>query len=520
LFSRRESIFPAGDNKMKRQQKPMSAGAPSKTADAPSPLDPADWQAFRSEAHALLDHLIARLEHAGEVPVWSPMPESVKRQLAEAPPREPRALSEVCAELCQLILPYGTGNTHPRFWGWVHGSGTAGGVLAEMAAAAINANCGGRDHGAIHLEKCVIGWMAQWFDFPSAVGGLMTTGSSMANLLGIAAARHRTLDNVRTEGINGARLTGYVSKEGHSCVAKAFELLGLGNAALRRVVVDADFRIDLDDLRRAVRQDRAAGHEPFCVIATAGTVNTGACDDIAAIADFCTSEGLWLHVDGAFGALTVLCPELAPRLAGIARADSLAFDFHKWLHVPYDAGCLLVRDETTLLAAFADRAHYLASDAGLAGGEVWPCDLGFELSRGFRALKVWFTLQEHGTRVLGEAIARNCAQARSLAAQIARQPALRLAAPVPLQIVCCRYEPPGLDELAIDTLNANLVATMQRRGIAAPSTCRIEGRLCIRISITNHRTGDGDLTILLQAIDTIGAELTAALQTEPRRAAS
>ena len=173
-----------------------------------------------------------------------------------------------------------------------------------------------------------------------------------------------------------------------------------------------------------------------------------------------------------------------------------------------------------MLAAFADRAPYLASDAGLAGGDVWPCDLGIELSRGFRALKVWFTLQEHGTRALGDAIARNCAQAQSLAAQIARRPLLRLVAPVPLQIVCCRYEPPGLDEIATDALNADLVATMQRRGIAAPSTCRIEGRLCIRISITNHRTSDGDLTIVTASDRTIGAELTAARQTEPRRAAS
>lgn len=505
---------------MKRQQKPMSSGALCKTADAPSPLDPADWQAFRGEAHALLDHLIARLEHAGDGPVWAPMPESVKRQLAEAPPGEPRALHEVCTALCRLIVPYGTGNTHPRFWGWVHGSGTAGGLLAEMAAAAINANCGGRDHGAIHLEKCVIGWMAQWFDFPSTAGGLMTTGSSMANLLGLAAARHQALHNVRTDGINGARLTGYVSREGHSCVAKAFELLGLGNAALRRVDVDAEFRIDIDSLRQAVRQDRAAGCVPFCVIATAGTVNTGACDDIGALAAFCARERLWLHVDGAFGALTVLCPELAPRLAGIQRANSLAFDFHKWLHVPYDAGCLLVRDEATLLATFADRAPYLAGDAGLAGGEVWPCDLGIELSRGFRALKVWFTLQEHGTRALGDAIARNCAQAQSLAAQIGRRPLLRLAAPVPLQIVCCRYEPPGLDDIATDALNAALVATLQRRGIAAPSTCRIEGRLCIRVNITNHRTTDGDLIILLQAIDAIGAELTETRQPEPLSAAS
>jgi glutamate/tyrosine decarboxylase-like PLP-dependent enzyme len=301
-------------------------------------------------------------------------------------------------------------------------------------------------------------------------------------------------------------------------VAKAFELLGIGHAALRRIRVDADYRMDLETLRRTVPDDRAAGLQPFCVVATAGTVNTGACDDIAGIADFCRSEGLWLHVDGAFGALTILSPQLAPRLAGIEAADSLAFDYHKWLHVPYDAGCLLVREEAALLATFGDRASYLATDQELAGGDVWPCDLGFELSRGFRALKVWFTIQEHGTLSLGDAIERNCAQARDLAERLAKRPMLRVMAPVPLQIVCCRYEPPGMGEAAVDALNAKLVATMQRRGIAAPSTCRIDDRLCIRICITNHRTSDSDLAILVQAIDVIGFELAAAAQPEQKRA--
>ncbi|HUC49727.1 MAG TPA: pyridoxal-dependent decarboxylase [Xanthobacteraceae bacterium] len=486
---------------------------------ASSLLDPADWDAFRSDAHALLDRLISRLEQAGEGPVWTPTPETVKRRLAEPPPLDPRGVHDVCNDLAALILPYGTGNTHPRFWGWVHGSGTAGGVLAEMAAAAMNANCGGRDHGAIHVERCVLDWMAQWFGFPkNTAGGLLVTGSSMANLLGLAAARNRAVKNVRRGGLNNARLTGYTSREAHSCIGKAFELLGLGRDALRHIRTGDDFAIDIDWLRAEVKHDRAEGFQPFCVVATAGTVNTGASDDIAALAEFCRSENLWLHVDGAFGALTVLCPDLAPRLAGIEQAHSLAFDFHKWLHVPYDAGCLLVRDETTLLDTFADRAPYLAGDAALAGGDIWPCDLGLELSRGFRALKVWFTLQEHGTRRLGEAIARNCEQADALAAQLARRPAIRVMAPVPLQIVCCRYQVKGLDETATDALNAELVATLQRRGIAAPSTCRIHGRLCIRVNITNHRTSDTDLTMLVDAIDAIGAELAAAAQMQRRRA--
>ncbi len=488
---------------------------------APSLLDPADWDAFRAEAHALLDRLISRLEHAKEGPVWTPMPDSVKGRLAKAPPHEPRGVHDVCTDLAKLILPYGTGNTHPRFWGWVHGTGTAGGMLAEMAAAAMNANCGGRDHGAIHVERCVVDWMAQWFGFPQATaGGLLVSGSSMANLLGLAAARNRAIKDVRRSGVGGAQLTGYVSREAHSCIMKAFELLGLGREALRHIRIDRNFAIDLDRLRAEVKQDRADGFAPFCVIATAGTVNTGASDDIAALAEICRAEDLWLHVDGAFGALTILCPELAPRLAGIEQADSLAFDFHKWLHVPYDAGCLLVRDEQTLLDTFADRAPYLASDAALAGGDIWPCDLGLELSRGFRALKVWFTLQEHGTRALGEAIARNCLQAQRLAVKLSKRPAIRLMAPVALQIVCGRYEPQGLDETATDALNSELVATLQRRGIAAPSTCRIDERLCIRVNITNHRTSDADLTLLVEAVEAIGAELAAAAAQNPRRAAS
>lgn len=487
---------------------------------APSLLDPADWSAFRGAAHVLLDRLISRLEQAGQGPVWTPMPEAVKRRLAQPPPLAPRDVHDVCNDLVALILPYGTGNTHPRFWGWVHGTGTAGGMLAEMAAGALNANCGGRDHGAIHVERCVLDWVAQWFGFPkSTSGGLLVSGSSMANLLGLAAARNRAAANVRHEGLKDTRLTGYVSREAHSCIAKAFELLGLGRDALRHIRVGDDFAMDIDWLRAEVKQDRADGFAPFCVIATAGTVNTGASDDIATLADFCRDESLWLHVDGAFGALTVLCPELASRLAGIEAADSLAFDFHKWLHVPYDAGCLLVRDQATLLDTFADRAPYLASDAALAGGDIWPCDLGPELSRGFRALKVWFTLQEHGTRKLGEAIARNCRQAQTLAAKLANRPAIRLMAPVTLQIVCCRYQAKGLDETATDALNAELVATLQRRGIAAPSTCRVHGRLCIRVNITNHRTTDDDLVLLVEAIDSIGAALAAAAQRR-RRAAS
>ncbi|HIJ62216.1 MAG TPA: cytochrome D ubiquinol oxidase subunit I, partial [Rhodospirillaceae bacterium] len=246
---------------------------------------------------------------------------------------------------------------------------------------------------------------------------------------------------------------------------------------------------------------------PFAVIASVGTVNTGAIDPLPALADFCRDQGLWLHVDGAFGALLALAPELAPRLAGIERADSLAFDFHKWLHVPYDAACLLVRDGALQKATFAGRPDYLAAAGGLAGGEPWPCDLGFELSRGFKALKVWFTIREQGTDRLGASIAANCAQARVLERLVTNSPRLEMLTPVSLNIVCCRYRVAGWDDERLDRLNANLVAQLHLRGIAAPSTCRIGGKLAVRVCITNHRSHDDDFAVLARAMEEIGGEL-------------
>jgi glutamate/tyrosine decarboxylase-like PLP-dependent enzyme len=473
-------------------------------------LDPTDWPEYRRQAHALLDSLLDHIQEADQRPVWQPVPEPIKQRLTQPSPAEPTELSVLRREIAEMILPYGTGNTHPRFWGWVHGTGTAGGMLAEMTAAALNANCGGRDHVAIYLERAVIDWARSWFGLPPTAGGILLSGTSMANLLGLAVARHHRLGGVRQDGLGGRRLTGYTSAEVHISLAKAFEVLGFGHAALRSVPVDTDYRIDPAALEQAITADRAAGFEPFCVIASAGTVNTGAIDDLTAVAAICRAQGLWFHVDGAFGALAALAPELAPRLAGLEQADSVAFDFHKWLHVPYDAGCLLVRDAALLRATFGGRPHYLVTvDDGLAGGDPWPCDLGFELSRGFRALKVWFTVREHGTARLGEAIARNCVQARALAEAIRTRSRLDLMAPVGLNIVCCRYRAPGLDDEALDRLNAALVTRMQLSGLVVTSTCRLRGRLAIRVCITNHRSQDSDFALLVDTIERTGAALVA-----------
>lgn len=478
-------------------------------------LDPADWDAFRTAAHALLEDAIARMQGAREGRVWTPLPDDLKAAFDQPLPHAGRDETDVAVTL-SAILPYGVGNTHPRFFGWVHGSGTPLNLLAEIAAAAMNANTGGRDHGAIYIEKQVIRWCRELFGFPENASGLIVSGTSLATIIALKTARDARLAFAsRQGGIDGARLVGYASAEAHACNPRAFDMLGLGAAALRRVPVNQRFEMNVAALEAAIAADRAAGYQPFVIIGTAGTVNTGATDPLAVLADIAAREGLWLHVDGAFGALARLVPDLATRFAAIERADSLAFDFHKWLHVNYDAGCVLVRDEALHRRAFSDRPDYLKGETrGLAAGNPWPVEYGPELSRGFRALKVWTQIAGFGTARLGETIARNVQQAAVLARLISNDPEFELMASVSLNICCFRLAPQGFGAAATDALNEEIVVRLQEEGIAAPSTTRVRGRAVIRVNLTNHRTREEDLLLLLREIKRIGnqAETRAALQ--------
>lgn len=266
--------------------------------------------------------------------------------------------------------------------------------------------------------------------------------------------------------------------------------------------------MDPEALRRQIAKDRASDGHPFFLAGTAGTVNTGAIDDLATLAEIARDEALWFHVDGAFGACAITSPDIAPKLDGISQADSLAFDFHKWMHVNYDAGCVLIRDGQAHRKAFANRPDYLAAGGtALAGGEPWPVDYGPELSRGFRALKVWAHLKEHGTEKIGRAIARNCAQAAHLGRLVDAHPAFERLAPVGLNICCFRYTAPGLSEQELEALNSQLIEQIQLSGIAAPSSTRIDGRFAIRVNITNHRTKFEDVEILLEALERLRADL-------------
>jgi aromatic-L-amino-acid/L-tryptophan decarboxylase len=467
-------------------------------------LDPEDWAGLRADGHRMLDEILDYIEGIRERPVWQPLPDEVRARFRAEVPRAPQALADVHGEFMRDVLPYATGNVHPGFMGWVHGGGNPAGVLAEMLAAGINANLGGRDHAPIEVERQVVQWMRQLFGFPETASGLFVTGTSMANLIAVLVARTATLGaGSRRKGVRAAktRLTAYTSAAAHGCIAQAMDISGLGIEALRVIPTDDHHRIDIEALRDAIVRDRADGFAPFLVVGTAGTVDIGAIDDLAGLAAVAKAERLWFHVDGAFGALGILAPELAPRLAGICLADSLAFDFHKWGQVPYDAGFVMVRDGKMHRSAFASPAAYLRRETrGLAAGSPWPCDFGPDLSRGFRALKTWFTLKVHGTERIGRAIAGSCDLAQYLKRRIEVTPELELLAPVQLNIVCFGYRSPDANRL-----NAELVIALQESGIAAPSATTINGRVAIRAAIVNHRTEERDIDALIAATLELGA---------------
>jgi glutamate/tyrosine decarboxylase-like PLP-dependent enzyme len=474
-------------------------------------LDPADWASFCAQAHCMLDDMLGYIEEIRERPVWQPIPDEVRARFRSPAPRQGEELARVHAEFMREVLPYSQGNVHPGFMGWVNGGGTPVGMVAEMLAAGLNANCGGRDHIPVDVERQVTRWVREIFEFPEGATGLFVTGTSMANLVAVLIARDAALGfDVRAGGVaaDPRRLTAYTSTAVHGCVPKAMDIAGLGSDALRLVPTDGSYRIDLAALSEAIQSDRAAGFTPFLVVGTAGTVNTGAIDDLAGLADLCLREKLWFHVDGAFGALAKLAPDLAPKVRGMERADSVAFDFHKWGQAPYDAGFILVRDGAAHKKAFAFPATYLQrADRGLAAGSPWPCDFGPDLSRGFRALKVWFTLKVFGVDAIGASISRTCALARYLEARIEAMPELELLAPVELNIVCFRYRREDFDEEDSNRINSEIVVRLQESGIVAPSTTRIGGRTAIRAAIVNHRTGRAEIDALVENALALGRAL-------------
>jgi aromatic-L-amino-acid decarboxylase len=490
---------------------PASLVDPSPLRASEETLDPKDWDGLRRLGHRMVDDALDYLRTVRERPVWrSPSPDS-RTRLQEPLPRAGQGYESAYRDFVEHVLPYPTGNIHPRFWGWVIGTGTPFNALTEMLAATLNPNVSGFDDGASLVEDRVLAWFKEAMGFPAEASGVLVSGGSMANLVGLAVARHvQAPFDVRRRGQSASPrpMVLYASLEVHSSVKKAAEILGLGSDALRLVPVDAEYRIDLYALRDAIADDRKAGLQPFCVVGTAGTVNTGATDDLAALADLCEREELWLHVDGAFGALAAFSPVLRKRLSGMERADSLAFDPHKWGYFPIEVGCVLVREAQDHRAAFATAAAYLAAgEGGVAGRVDRFADRGMQLSRGFKALKVWMGLKAEGTDKLGRLIEQNVDQAAYLAARVRETPELELLAPAPLNVVCFRYR--GGAEGDLDRLNKSIIVRLHESGVAVPSYTVLDGRYAIRVCITNHRTQTSDLDLLVHEVVRLGRELSA-----------
>lgn len=471
-------------------------------------LDPDDWEATRALAHRMVDEAVEHLANVRDRRVWTPMPEDVRARLQTGLPEEPTPLDDVYAEYQQDVASFPMGNIHPRFWGWYMGASNFTGALGDFLAAIDGTNLGAGNTGAARVEQQVVDWLKEIVGFPKSASGTLTSGGSVANLVAHTVIRNLAAGyDVRKEGIAGLKipLRFYASDQVHSCHQKALEILGLGAKALVEIASDDRQRMRLDALEAAIAEDRANGLQPACVIGTAGTTSTGAIDDLDAIADLCEREGLWFHVDGCIGGVLRLAPDHAHLVAGIERAGSVAVDPHKWLHTPFEAGAVLIKDPEAHFATFEMHGPYTQlQERGTLAGK-FLADYGLELSRGFKALKIWMAFKEQGSAKFGRLIDKDISLARYLAARVEAHPRLELFAPVDLNIVCFRCI--ASDEDVSKSLNTEIMLRLQERGLAVPSDTTVQGKHGLRCAFNNHRTRrediDGFLEDVLQILEEI-----------------
>lgn len=461
---------------------------------------------FRQLGYAAVDLLADRLAALPTMPVRQPVPPDLRDTLMHAPlPEVGTAPAALLARVAQEVLPYPMGNVSARFFAWVNAPPAPLAVLAELLAAGHDASVAGGDHSATYVEHGVLNWLKAMLGLPAASAGLFVSGGSVANIVGLAAMRHVHTAHMREQGFNAvaAPLVVYTSTQGHSCLQKAIELLGIGNAYLRRIPVDADFRLDVAALQAHITADRAAGLQPVCVAASAGTVNTGAIDPLDAIADICATEKLWFHVDGAYGGVGVLAESVAALYQGMARADSLAIDPHKWLYMPVECGCIFVRDAAALQATFSVLPPYLRDDRHLP----WFSEFGVQQTRGFKALKLWLVLQQIGVAGYRELIQRDIDLARYLQQRVQAHPDFELCAAGKLSITCFRYTPTAVPPDQLDALNRRLALAVQQGGGAFLTTTLLNEQVVLRVCIVNFRTTAADLDFLLDHLATIGQQV-------------
>ena len=474
-------------------------------------LDPENWDAMRQLGHQMIDDLFDYWENIREEKIWKPIPTEVKEFLDQPIPEVGQSPEEVYQEFRQFIFPYNKGNVHPRFFAWIQGTGTPLGVLADLLASGMNPNVAIGEHSAMYVDRQVVNWCKELMNFPADASGILVSGGSMANITALTVARNSFRDEkIREKGLKAAtsQLVLYCSVETHSCIQKAAEIIGLGTDSVRKIGVNEQFEMKVDELEAQIQQDIQKGLLPFCVVGTSGTVNTGAIDPMEDLLEISRKYGLWFHVDGAYGALAKLDPTYADRLKAIEQADSLAFDLHKWLYVPYEVGCTLIRDAAKHRESFAITPNYLLQEKrGLSGGLDSINNYGFELSRGFKALKIWMSLKEHGRAKYAQMIAQNNRQAEYLAELVDSHPDLELMAPVSMSITCFRMIKPDYSEAQLRDLNREILLRLQEEGIASPSSTILNGKYTLRVANVNQRTRISDMDLLIEQVIRIGKEI-------------
>jgi aromatic-L-amino-acid decarboxylase len=498
------------------------------TVERPLPVTDLDWdpdraRGFADRAVTMWHELLVRLPDLPVSGRWTA--KEIHDAVAIDVPDDPMEDEALFAYLHDVIFERSELSGHPRFMAYVSGAGTVPGAAADLLAAGLNANVGGwqLSPAATEIELHLTRWFAtELFGLPPGAGGLVLSGGAMANFVGLKTARdHRAGWNVRAEGLSGhPSLAMYMSTETHVVSSRGADMLGIGTEGVRLIPVDDDYRIQVDALRAAIAEDRARGRVPFAVVASAGTVATGAVDPLLKIADLCEEEGLWMHVDAAYGGPALLAGDLRPSFAGIERADSIAFDPHKWLYTPLAGGCLLVRRMAALAESFDADATYIVQDKEVTQHGLDLGRHGPQFSRSFWALKIWVSLLAHGRQAYGRRISHDAALARYMGAMAEERAEFELAAPVGLSICCFRYVPPDLPmadgrDAYLDELNHRLMTEIQLDGRVFISNAVLDRRFVLRACIVNFRTEADDVDAVLD----VAAELGASLDAEMRPAA-
>jgi glutamate/tyrosine decarboxylase-like PLP-dependent enzyme len=460
---------------------------------------------IRRVGYRVVDLIADHLTTLPTRPVFQPVPRDVASRMLEAPiARDGLDPDEILDLFRETVEPYPFGNGHPRFFGWVNSPPTVMGIFADALAAAMNPSCAGGNHAAIYVEKQVVNWFKELLSFPREAYGLLLSGGSMAALTALAVARHVKCGfDVRARGLQaaGSRLVFYRTAEGHGCHQKAIELLGVGSDQMRTIDHDDAFRMRPASLAAAITSDRAKGFTPVAVVASAGTVNTGAIDPLADIAEICRAQDLWLHVDGAYGAPAILSDKYAGELEAIRLADSIALDPHKWMCVPVEAGLVLVRHAEAERSAFSLVPPYLRTDGSQTGvgGPPWFSEYGFQQTRGFRALKVWMSLLHHGVAGYRDLVNQEIELAERLADMLRSADDFEVCEPPSLGIVCFRLKNGG-DTSDLNAFNQAALARVQLGGDAFLSSTVLNGVFWLRACILNPRTTAADLAVMIDAV--------------------